>query len=140
MFTKHFNMKKHLIFIACLFLLIGCKKEINDEYYVKYIVNTSSLDEGGKIIVIFKNEDEKHISLTMEQGQGLTWETIIGPVTKGFNAEIKTHNKTAIKGLHVYSEIDISKNNSPFAYKISDDPQSDNSTALNTTLKYEIDY
>jgi hypothetical protein len=116
----------------------GCEKEESDEYYVRYFIDSSNINTGGELYIIFTTEQSKDMILVFDQNT--KWEATIGPVSKGFNAIIRTGNKTGTNDLHVYSEIDVSKNNSPFAFKKSDGPQSNNITVLSTSLEYTIDY
>ena len=125
-------------FIATLGICnVGCNKEKdNDEYYIKYEVNSSTIYLGGKLNVILNSENNKTMTIIINQ---LTpWETIIGPVNKGFNATLNvsaagtTHDK-----LKLYTNIYVSKNDSPFALKKSDG--SDNPRDF-VNLSYTIDY
>ena len=89
--------KSYFLFIVCTaFLsLISCSKAVNnnvddesgnnssdkDHYYVKYIANTSDIAISEVII----NTEKGHLSLP---GTG-SFEEIIGPVEKGFEAFIE---------------------------------------------------
>lgn len=101
---------------------IGCKKDTvtkNDKYYVKYEVNSSTIYFGGKLNLVIKNEFGDNISYTINQRS--LWEVTIGPVEKGFVANLKvnavgeTHNK-----LKLYTSIYFSENNEPFTLKKTD--------------------
>ena len=117
---------------------LGCEKEDLDEYYVKYRISSSSVNAGGKLNVTINSERDENISINIEQNTD--WETIIGPVSKGFNAKIYAVNITGTDKLNVYSEIEVSKNNSPFAFKKSDGPQAGNVTVISMRLEYAIDF
>ena len=109
-----------------VFVFTSCEKENNcdnvyeengnDEYYVKYEVNSSTIYTGGKLDVIINTENNETMPIIINKR--VLWETVIGPVKKGFNATLKvsspteTHNK-----LKLYTKIYVSKNNSPFALK-----------------------
>jgi hypothetical protein len=130
--------------ISLIFLLIitlgiinsSCGKDCdNDEYYVKYEVNSSTI-YGGKLDVTINSEDNTNSTFTINQC--MLWETIIGPVSKGFNATLKvsaigeTHDK-----LKLYTNIYVSKNDSPFALKNSDGSELPRDSV---EINYTIDY
>ena len=65
---------------------------------------------------------------------GIPWETIVGPVQKGFNATLEVscdHN------IYLNSSIYVSKNDSPFAIKKND--ESDELRDF-VQISYTIDY
>lgn len=137
--------------IIVLFILgiinFGCKKEnentnvATDEYYVKYIVNSSTpYVEGGKSInriAKITSENNSNQNFTFNKS---TWEIIIGPVKKGFNASLNaSYNATVFGGpsrTYINSEIHVSKNNGPFTLKASDISTKERFSA--STIKYSI--
>jgi hypothetical protein len=107
-----------------------------DTYYVKYIVRGSTIYSGSKMNKQFTTEKNNNMSIVIDQNS--TKSTTIGPVSKGFKATLSivaignTHDK-----LKLYTEIQVSKNNDPFAVKAinnSDTPRDE------VTLNYTIDY
>ena len=127
-----------LIMVAIF--IYGCNEEDTyknaDEYYVKYIIESSTIYSGGKLNVTIDTEVYESMGMAINQNE--QWEVIIGPVSKGFNAKLMvvapsvTNNK-----LRLHSEIHTSKNDSPFAMKAidgSDTPR--NSVELNYTIDY----
>ena len=90
-----------------------------DEYYVKYEVNSSTIYSGGKLEVTISSETILPLVLTIDQR--VLWEVIIGPVEKGFVASMKVKAKDETNDqLKLYTNIHVSKNNSPFALKKTD--------------------
>lgn len=141
----------HLILILGMIFtvgvaIIGCenttgnekenKNENTDEYYVKYEVNSSTIYYGGKLDVTINTETNEATTITIDQRK--LWETVIGPVPKGFQAALKvvatgeTHDK-----LKLSAKINVSKNDSPFALKKSD---SSDTPRDSVELNYTIDY
>lgn len=127
--------------LAFSIINIGCNKKdadikVPDEYYIKYEVSSNTIYYGGKLDVTINSETNKPVTITINQRT--LWETLIGPVQKGFNA---TLNVTAIGQTHdklkLYTNIYVSKNGSPFALKKidgSDTPRD------NVSVNYTIDY
>lgn len=119
---------------------LGCEKQNekgnSDEYYVKYEVYSTTIYYGGKLDVTISTENNQGMPITINQKQ--SWETIIGPVQKNFNASLivnapgETHNK-----LRLYTKISVSKNGSPFALKKNDGSDTPRDYA---SLNYTIDY
>jgi len=110
-------------------LNFGCNKEnentnvVADEYYVKYIVNSSTpYVEGGKSIsrtAQITSENNSNKSFTFNKS---AWETTIGPVKKGFHASLNSSFSQVFGGpnrTYINIEIHVSKNNGPFALKAS---------------------
>lgn len=90
--------------------------ENTDYYYVKYLVSSTSIYTGGKLNVTINNENNTKTYLTIDTRK--QWETIIGPVKKNFNATLKVESTSENDGtLKLYTEIHVSKNDSPFALK-----------------------
>lgn len=136
---KWFNIKQIWSLILLLSVInLSCDKEDVDVYYVKYSITTSNITTGGKLNISFNTESNKTISIVTDQNA--KWETIIGPVSKGFNAKIAYSNRTGTANLHAYAEIAVSKNNSPFAFKTSYGPESDGITLISGSLDHTIDY
>ncbi|HEX7367483.1 MAG TPA: hypothetical protein VF273_10330 [Pelobium sp.] len=143
------GIKLIILFFILGLTNFGCKKEresikvTTDEYYVKYIVKSSTAYiQGGKSIyrtAEIASENNSKQSFTFNNA---TWETIIGPVKKGFNASLKaSYNVTAFGGpsrTYINSEIYVSKNNGPFALKASDISTTERFSA--STIKYVINY
>jgi hypothetical protein len=136
---------RHMGFILGLIVTLGIlnfgcdngnETNSTNEYYVKYEVNSSTIYMGGKLNVTIITENNTPMTITIDQG--ILWETIIGPVQKGFlatllvNASTVTSNEVAL-----YTNIYVSKNNSPFALKKSygsDTPR--NSVQISYTIDY----
>lgn len=124
------------IIITIGIISFGCQcdcEEATDEYYVKYEINCIHLVAGhvnAEIIISAENKD-----LTFTFDELTTWETTIGPVQKGFKAtlEVNTSNEMIL----LYTNIYVSKNDSPFALKASDGSEVPRSTVQ---LNYTIDY
>ena len=118
----------------------GCDKEdeINDidEYYVKYEISSSTIYSGGKLNVTINTENNTNTTIIINKNT--TWETVIGPVQKGFNATLKAISPTeTYNQLRLYATIYVSKNGSPFALKEidgSDTPR--DSVQINYTIDY----
>jgi len=113
-------------------ILHGCKKnEVNDEYYVKYEIESSTIYYGGKLDVQLKSENA---ILPLVINQREKWETTIGPVKKGFIASLKATKQgwnglTQETQLRLYLRIHVSKNNGPFALKKINGSDSPRATA-----------
>ncbi len=139
--TKHLqNLPKLLI--GALLLLIGilnygCEKE-SDEYYVKYKIDSSTTDLGKGIKIHITTEDE---TLLLFIDENTYWETIIGPVSKGFKAELWMSHIAPTDQLQKYGEIQVSKNDSPFVMKAIQGYNS-SKTVISTSvdLEYTIDF
>ncbi|ATL47213.1 hypothetical protein COR50_08475 [Chitinophaga caeni] len=131
-----------LCIITCAILNISCKKESqgdslnSDEYYVKYEVNSSTIYTGGKLSVILNAENNQAFTFTINTRSA--WETIIGPVKRGFKASLNVNEIGNNYGhLKLFTQISVSKNDSPFALKkinSSDTPR------ISTQIDYTIDY
>jgi hypothetical protein len=78
------------LLILCTVTMFACKKEeptiTSNEYYVKYIINSSSTNWGNKINVTLTNEKNNNVSFTIDEDTES--ETIIGPVDENFVARI----------------------------------------------------
>jgi hypothetical protein len=103
---------------------------------VKYKVSSTTIYSGAKLDVTINTENNQNITLIVNQGT--QWETVIGPVQKGFNATLKaiatgeTYNQ-----LRLYSEIHVNKNDSPFALKEIDGSDTPRDSVQ---ISYTIDY
>lgn len=77
-----------IVFIIASIFIFGCSKNNSnkDEYYVKYQANSSTIYLGGKLNVILKRESNQNQTFTIDTRS--PWETVIGPVKKGFIANI----------------------------------------------------
>ena len=117
----------------------GCSKDgekNSDEYYVKYEINSSTIYTGGKLNVELNAEENQNITLQINTRS--KWETVIGPVKKGFKASLKVSEAGNNYGhLKLYTQISVSKNGSPFALK-----EIDGSDVPRTSVEinYTIDY
>ena len=132
---KHFNII--LAFSLLVFNSFSCNKnDAIDQYYVKYEVSSSTIYYGGKLDVTIRTENNADNTIVVSQRT--KWETIIGPVNKGFNANLKvvaqgnTNNQLSIN-----AAIYVSKNDSPFALKVIDDSDVKRDSLQ---LSYTIDY
>lgn len=136
------------IILVLAFINFSCTKECDcedqastpaptsDEYYVNYVVKSSTIYTGSKMDATIRKEDNSFTTYSIYQGG--SWETTIGPVAKGFtasltvNATTTTHDK-----LKLYVDIYVSKNGDPFAIKKSDGsdvPRDD------VSINYTIDF
>ena len=123
------------IIIAIVLLSgIACKKQVEaDEYYVKYMLNSTHYQIGGNLLVDVAKEDGSNLpSILVPIRQD--WEITIGPVKKGFRARL-TATKSGWNGitvenhLKIYLQIHISKNDGPFALKELNGSDSPRATA-----------
>ena len=121
-------------FLTILTLIVGCEKSNTDEYYVKYEVDSSTIYSGGKLDVTINTEKSDAITITINQR--VLWEIIIGPVNKGFKAEMQVE-ASDIRDLKLYTNIYVSKNNSPFALKAIDGSDTPRDFV---SIDYTIDY
>ena len=108
----------------------------SDEYYVTYQVSSSTIYYGGKLDVIISTESNNNLALIINEKQ--LWETIIGPVKKGFIAKLKVNAQgNTYNHLRLYTNIYVSKNGSPFALKKTDGSDTPRDAVQ---LNYTIDY
>ena len=118
------------------FINFGCQcdcEEANDEYYVKYELYSDAHPYIGiKVHTTVNNEDNSDMNFTFDANT--QWETIIGPVQKGYNAILKVSSDAEIL---LQAKIHVSKNDSPFTLKAND-----GSVAYRNSvqLSYKIDY
>lgn len=125
--------------IICIVALgivsFGCQcdcEDANDEYYVKYEVISTTANNAYTLHATVNNEKDNDVSFTFAAGS--EWETIIGPVQKGFNA---TLGISAEASIIFHLKIDVSKNDSPFAIKANDSSETFRTSGQ---LSYTIDY
>jgi hypothetical protein len=114
----------------------GSGENDSDEYYVKYEVNSSS-NNSEKLNVTLTNEKNNNTVIIIATGK--QWETVIGPVKKGFNAKLNI-NANPVYSWHtyrLYPQISVSKNNSPFALKKID---TSDTTRNSVQINYIIDF
>lgn len=125
------------LLIVISILNFGCKQE-SDIYYVKYIVDSSTTDLGKRIQISINAEDE---SLNLIIDENTKWETIIGPVSKGFKAGLWASHVVPTDQLQKYGEIQVSKNDGPFVMKaIQGYTSSNNIIYTAVDLEYTIDF
>ena len=130
------------IFFVLVFSIVvinwGCSKDDtnSNEYYVKYEVNSTTIYMGGKLDVELTAENNQIINLQIPTRS--PWETIIGPVKKGFKVSLKVSEAGNNYGhLRLHTQISVSKSGSPFALKKidgSDEPRT------SVEIHYTIDY
>ena len=108
-----------IVFIVTIGIInFGCQcdcEEATDEYYVKYEVISTTANNAYTLHATVNNEKNNDVSFTFAAGS--QWETIIGPVQKGFNASLGVSAETVIL---FHLKIYVSKNDSPFAIKAND--------------------
>ena len=134
---------KHFLILLMLSVVgfSGCKKSnstttVDDQYYVKYQVTSTTIYTGNKLEVYYRSDNNQVLKETDNTPGG--WSITIGPVKKGFNASVQVNELGNNYGhLTLQSQISVSKNNSVFATKASD-----NSTTPRTSLQlgYTINY
>jgi hypothetical protein len=116
----------------------GCSKKAeinNDEYYVKYDVNSTTIYIG-KLNVVINAENNQSQNFTINSNA--PWEVVIGPVKKGFESNLSVSEIGSNYGhLTIYPQISVSKNSSPFALKQNDNSDIPRSSAQ---ISYTIDY
>lgn len=141
---KWFRKKLIWLFVITLgFINLGCEKEDSndsnssvenyDEYYVKYIVKSSSIYTVSRTAQI--SSENSNSSFTFNNSP---WEVTIGPVKKGFSASLSARFITTqtLAKTYINVEIQVSKNSAPFALKASD-----NSTEVrySASTSYTVD-
>jgi hypothetical protein len=113
----------------------GCDENDIDEYYVKYVVNSSTIYLG-KLNVTINTENNTKTTITIDTRT--QWETVIGPVKKGFNATLEVNAASeTYNHLRLYTELHVSKNGSPFALKKIDGSDTPRDSV---SIGYKIDY
>jgi hypothetical protein len=135
--TKPNIMKKIVLLVILAFGVInfGCDKcECDpDEYYIKYETYGTTRYVGHNLDISISMENSEITTFTTDP-QG-SWETVIGPVKKGFTASISV--ETSHTDLTLEASISVNKNDSPFALKASGESD-DLSEPLE--IEYTIDY
>ena len=128
-----------LIIFLCI-INNSCEKEEPHEYYVKYITNSTTQELDGLLNISFSSE--KNTTTTLIIGQNTVWERIVGPVSKGFNAKISVSNNNGTSISYLSTEIQISKDGSPFATKAIDDHREsyNGGNPISMSSEYTIDY
>jgi hypothetical protein len=109
-------------------LFQSCTKDSQDQYYVKYIIESTSSNlnqKNFKLITIINDEFGK--SKEIKHNTGGKWELTIGPVKKGFNSKLSTKSvlEDITNPLLPYNakmnlKIEVSVNNGPFSSKKMD--------------------
>ena len=126
------------LFIAFSLTNFDCKKDEtnNADYYVKYEVNSSTIYYGNHLRVVLTDANNQSTIFTINART--PWETTIGPVKKGFNANLSVSDISNNYGhLTLQAQISVSKNSSPFTLKQSDDS---NTPRTKVQINYAIDY
>lgn len=108
-------MKKLFLFLATVLMMVACSdynspQQNNDEYYVKYTIKSAG--------AYYYFSDIYYTDVygigSAEKGHSVrSWTVTIGPVKKGFRASVRNDYGTG------NNQIEISKNNGPFALKAS---------------------
>lgn len=121
------------------FISYGCNKEDSEEYFVKYKINSSTVISGGELNVSINSENTENMTFIVNQNT--KWEITIGPVSKGFKAEILGTNRTGTKELQIFTEIQVSENDSPFVTKAIDGftGGSSSTSVISMISKYTVD-
>jgi hypothetical protein len=122
-------MKSLLRILIIITLFQSCNKDSQNEYYVKYLIeSTSSNPQQTKLKLIINITDEFGKSKEINHKTGGKWEVIIGPVKKGFNSKLSTKSifEDPADPLMPYNakmnlKIEVSLNNGPFSSKKMDD-------------------
>ena len=130
-------MKKIIILAILAFVVFisGCEKcECDtDEYYVKYETYGTTRYVGHNLNISISMENSEITTFTTAP-QG-SWETVIGPVKKGFTASISV--ETSHTDLTLEASISVNKNDSPFALKAIGES---NDLSEPLEIEYTIDY
>jgi hypothetical protein len=123
-----------MFFIITTTIISSCEKtEKSDSYYVKYEVNSSSVYIGGNLNITVSEKDGRKAFLVNTRKN---WETIIGPVEKGFNAFLEVSKSgSSDNTLKLYTQISVSINNEPFVIKKIDDKDIYRNS---TTISYSV--
>lgn len=130
-------MKKIVLLVILAFVLFisGCEKCDcgSDDYYIKYETYGTTQYVGHNLDISISMENSEITTFTT--GPQGSWETVIGPVKKGFTASISV--ETSHTDLTLEASISVSKNDSPFALKASGESD-DLSEPLQ--IEYTIDF
>jgi hypothetical protein len=124
-----------VLILAIGIISFGCQcdcEDAGDEYFVKYEVISSTIYSHLTLNTAVNNEKNNDVNFTFDAGT--QWETIVGPVQKGFKATIGVSVETETL---IHLKIYVSKNDSPFAIKAND---SNDTGRKSVQLNYTIDY
>jgi hypothetical protein len=121
-------MKSFFRVLIVFILFQSCTKDSQDQYYVKYIIeSTSSNIQQRNFKLITNITDEFGQPKEIKHNTGVKWELTIGPVKKGFNSKLSTSSilEDIANPLMPYDakmnlKIEVSENNSPFSLKRMD--------------------
>ena len=121
-------MKSFLKILFIIILFQSCSKDSQDQYYVKYIIESTSSNlnqKNYKLITTINDEFGK--AKEVKHNTGGKWELTIGPVKKGFNSKLSTKSvlEDITNPLLPYNakmnlKIEVSVNNGPFSSKKMD--------------------
>ena len=121
-------MKSFFRVLMVFVLFQSCTKDSQDQYYVKYIIESTSSNlnqKNFKLITTINDEFGK--SKEIKHNTGGKWELTIGPVKKGFNSKLSTKSilEDITNPLLPYNakmnlKIEVSVNNGPFSSKKMD--------------------
>jgi hypothetical protein len=121
-------MKSFFRVLIVFVLFQSCSKDSQDQFYVKYIIESTSSNlnqKNFKLITIINDEFGK--SKEIKHNTGGKWELTIGPVKKGFNSKLSTKSilEDITNPLMPYNakmnlKIEVSVNNGPFSSKKMD--------------------
>ena len=121
-------MKSFFRVLMVFVLFQSCTKDSQDQYYVKYIIESTSSNlnqKNFKLITTINDEFGK--SKEIKHNTGGKWELTIGPVKKGFNSKLSTKsileditNPLMPANAKMNLKIEVSVNNGPFSSKKMD--------------------
>ena len=121
-------MKSLLKILFIIILFQSCSKDSQDQYYVKYIIESTSSNlnqKNYKLITTINDEFGK--AKEVKHNTGGKWELTIGPVKKGFNSQLSTKsvleditNPLMPANAKINLKIEVSVNNGPFSSKKMD--------------------
>jgi PBP1b-binding outer membrane lipoprotein LpoB len=121
-------MKSLLKILFIIILFQSCSKDSQDQYYVKYIIESTSSNlnqKNYKLITTINDEFGK--AKEVKHNTGGKWELTIGPVKKGFNSQLSTKsvleditNPLMPANAKMSLKIEVSVNNGPFSSKKMD--------------------
>ncbi len=121
-------MKSLLKILFIIILFQSCSKDSQDQYYVKYIIESTSSNlnqKNYKLITTINDEFGK--AKEVKHNTGGKWELTIGPVKKGFNSQLSTKsvleditNPLMPANAKMNLKIEVSVSNGPFSSKKMD--------------------
>jgi hypothetical protein len=122
-------MKSFFRVLIVFILFQSCTKDSQDQYYLKYIIESTSYNIQQKNFKLITNiTDEFGKPKEIKHLTGVKWELTIGPVKKGFNSKLSTSsifediaNPLMAFVAKLNLKIEVSVNNSPFSLKKMDD-------------------